>query len=140
MSFEGRVRDRNQGRKVRMLQYEAYKEMAEQEGERIMAEACAKFPILAALCVHRVGRLLPGEIAVWSGVVAEHRAAAFDACRYIIDEVKARLPIWKKEHYGHASAEWIGAPAKKLRKLARTARNRKIRSGSDSARVQVSRT
>lgn len=72
-----------------------------------MDEARAKFAVLSAGCVHRIGRLAVGELAVWIGVTAEHRDAAFDACRYIIDELKTRVPIWKKEHYASGAPEWI---------------------------------
>jgi molybdopterin synthase catalytic subunit len=140
VSFEGRVRDRNRQRKVRRLEYEAYEELAVQEGERIMAEAAGKFSVRAAMCVHRVGRLDPGEIAVWVGVMAEHRAEAFDACRYIIDEVKARVPIWKKEHYADAPAEWVSPPAPRPRKTAHLARKRKTRRRSDSAGIPAAST
>jgi len=105
--FEGRVRDRNRGRTVRLLEYEAYDRLAEKEGGRVVAAAKKKFGLKAAVCVHRIGRLRAGEAAVWVGVLADHRAAAFDACRYIIDELKARVPIWKKEHYARGAAEWI---------------------------------
>ena len=107
VSFEGWVRNRNDGQPVRSLEYEAYASLAEKEGSRILAEAREKFPILAAECVHRVGHLQLGELAVWVGVTAEHRGAAFDACRYIIDETKARAPIWKKEHYASGATAWI---------------------------------
>ena len=110
VSFEGRVRRRNHGREVRSLEYEAYRELAEKEGARIMTEAREKFTLLSAACVHRVGHLRIGELALWTGVAAEHRAEAFAACRYIIDQVKARVPIWKKEHYETGATEWI-APA-----------------------------
>jgi molybdopterin synthase catalytic subunit len=106
-TFEGRVRNHNEGRAVEALDYEAYGPLAEREGERIIAEAREKFRIIGALCVHRTGSLSLGDLAVWVGVTAEHRAAAFDACRYIIDEIKARLPIWKKEHYAGGATEWI---------------------------------
>ena len=126
VSFEGRVRGRNQGRAVRLLEYEAYGQLAEKEGRRVVAEAEKKFSLRAAACVHRVGRLRVGEVAVWAGVLAEHRAAAFDACRYIIDEVKARVPIWKKEHYARGPAEWI-APAIPEAAKPRAARKSKAR-------------
>src|SRR5512146_548158 len=99
VTFEGRVRPRNQDRAVQALEYEAYGGLAEKEGLRILAEARERFALGAALCVHRVGRLEIGEIAVWVGVAAPHRGNAFDACRFIIDELKRRVPIWKKEHY-----------------------------------------
>jgi len=107
VAFEGRVRDNSGGRPVRALDYEAYAPLAEKEGERILAEAGAKFEILWAACVHRTGSLELGDVAVWVAAAAGHRGAAFDACRYIIDETKARVPIWKREHYADGSSEWI---------------------------------
>lgn len=107
VTFEGRVRDRNDGRSVRSLEYEAYVPLAESEGARILAEARGRFALLRAVAVHRTGHLQLGELAVWVGVTAEHRGAAFEACRYIIDEAKARLPIWKKEHYTDGATAWI---------------------------------
>jgi molybdopterin synthase catalytic subunit len=106
-AFEGWVRDHNDGRAVRGLRYEAYVELAEAEGRRIVREALDRFGALDACCVHRVGELAIGELAVWVGVSAAHRAAAFDACRWIIDEVKARVPIWKHEHYADGDAGWL---------------------------------
>ena len=107
VTFEGRVRDRNEGRPVRALDYEAFAPLAQKEGEKIVREARDKFQVVGAACVHRTGSLSLGDVAVWVGVTAVHRAAAFDACRYIIEEVKARLPIWKKEHYEGGSSEWV---------------------------------
>ena len=107
VTFEGWVRDRNEGQPVQSLEYEAYIPLATSEGEKILAEARAKFALLSAAGVHRVGHLQLGEMAVWVGVTAEHRGAAFEACRYIIDEAKARLPIWKKEHYLSGATTWI---------------------------------
>lgn len=107
VTFEGWVRNRNDGQPVLSLEYEGYAPLADKEGERILAEARAKFALLGAAGVHRVGHLQLGDLAVWVGVTAEHRGAAFDACRYIIDEAKARLPIWKKEHYASGATAWI---------------------------------
>ena len=107
VTFEGWVRNRNAGRPVLRLEYEAYAVLAEKEGERIIAEAKEKFPILAAAGIHRTGALALGELAVWVGVTAEHRGAAFEACRYIIDQSKARIPIWKREHYADGATAWI---------------------------------
>lgn len=107
VTFEGWVRNRNEGQPVHSLEYEAYAPLAESEGEKILAEAREKFALIAAAGVHRVGHLQLGDLAVWVGVTAEHRGAAFDACRYIIDEAKARLPIWKKEHYVDGATAWI---------------------------------
>ncbi|MFC3551220.1 molybdenum cofactor biosynthesis protein MoaE [Lysobacter cavernae] len=106
-SFEGWVRNHNDGRDVRGLRYEAYAALAAVEGERVLAEAMAQFTILDARCVHRIGDLAIGELAVWVGVSAAHRDAAFAACRYIIDEVKARVPIWKHERYDDGDAGWL---------------------------------
>lgn len=106
-AFEGWVRNVNEGRRVLRLEYEAYPQLAQKEGEAILAEARAKFDIAAAVCVHRIGMLAIGDLAVWVGVSAAHRADAFDACRYVIDEVKARVPIWKKEHYTDGDSGWI---------------------------------
>ncbi len=106
-SFEGWVRDHNDGRTVHGLRYEAYVALAETEGERVLDEALQKFDIVDARCVHRVGDLAIGELAVWAGVSAAHRDAAFAACRYIIDEVKSRVPIWKHERYAEGEAGWL---------------------------------
>lgn len=106
-SFEGWVRDQNEGRQVHGLRYEAYATLATREGERIVGEALSRFDIIDARCVHRVGDLSIGELAVWVGVSAAHRDAAFAACRYIIDEVKARVPIWKNERYAEGDAGWL---------------------------------
>jgi molybdopterin/thiamine biosynthesis adenylyltransferase/molybdopterin synthase catalytic subunit/rhodanese-related sulfurtransferase len=106
-SFEGWVRDHNEGRQVRRLEYEAFAALAEREGERIVAEAVEKYGVRRAACVHRIGDLALGEIAVWVGVCAPHRGEAFAACRYIIDEVKHRVPIWKKEHYVDGDSGWV---------------------------------
>lgn len=107
VTFEGWVRNRNDGQPVLSLEYEAYALLAETEGERILAEARAKFDLVGAAGVHRVGHLQLGDLAIWVGVTAEHRGAAFDGCRYIIDEAKARLPVWKKEHYASGTTAWI---------------------------------
>jgi adenylyltransferase/sulfurtransferase len=106
-SFEGWVRDFNDGRPVERLEYEAYALLAVKEGERIVAEAIERFGVTQARCVHRVGELALGELAVWIGVSSPHRGEAFAACRYIIDEVKHRVPIWKKEYYVDGDSGWV---------------------------------
>lgn len=106
-SFEGWVRNHNEGHKVRHLEYEAFEPLAVKEGERIVAEAIKRFGIERAACVHRVGDLAIGDMAVWVGASARHRDEAFRACRYIIDEVKHRVPIWKKEHYENGDSGWV---------------------------------
>lgn len=105
--FEGWVRDHNDGRAVDGLRYEAYAALAEAEGARIVAEARERFDVTAVACVHRTGELAVGEVAVWVGACAAHRGAAFDACRFVIDEVKARVPIWKRERYADGDAGWL---------------------------------
>jgi molybdopterin synthase catalytic subunit len=106
-SFEGWVRNHNEGRRVLRLEYEAYETLGVKEGERIVAEALERFGVRRIACVHRVGDLAIGELAVWVGVSAAHRDEAFAACRYVIDEVKQRLPIWKKEHYPEGDSGWV---------------------------------
>jgi molybdopterin synthase catalytic subunit len=106
-AFEGWVRDHNEGQRVEHLEYEAYEPLAVREAERIVAEAVARFGVAHAACAHRVGELRVGELAVWVGVSAPHRDEAFRACRYIIDEIKHRLPIWKKEHYVDGNSGWV---------------------------------
>lgn len=105
--FEGWVRDNHRGKAVQALDYQTYRELALSEGERIMQEACTRFDIDAASAVHRVGALALGDVAVWVGVSAGHRDAAFSACRWIIDEIKARVAIWKREHYPDGVSEWL---------------------------------
>ena len=106
-SFEGWVRDHDGGRAVVGLDYQVYPELALRDGERVIDEAYQRFDILRARCVHRHGELAIGDLAVWVGVSAAHRDAAFAACRYVIDEVKGRLPIWKREHYTEGISIWI---------------------------------
>jgi adenylyltransferase/sulfurtransferase len=106
-AFEGWVRDHNEGQRVLRLEYEAYAALAVREGERIIAEAQQKFGVPHILCVHRVGELAIGDLAVWVGASAPHRDEAFRACRYVIDEVKHRVPIWKKEHYVNGDSGWV---------------------------------
>ena len=97
-SYEGWVRDHNEGRDVNALHYTAYKELAQTVGCEILDEAESKFQVKSAIA-HRVGDLSVADIAVWVGVTAHHRGDTFLACRYIIDNIKHRLPVWKKEEY-----------------------------------------
>ncbi len=109
--FEGRVRDENEGRTVLRLDYEAYEVLCLKEGGRILDEAQTLFGLLGTHGVHRTGSLELGECAIWVGVLAAHRDAAFDACRWIIDELKQRLPIWKREHYQDGTVDWVRCEA-----------------------------
>jgi molybdopterin synthase catalytic subunit len=107
VGFEGWIRNQNEGQEVLRLEYEVYEPLAIKEGAKVIAEAKSKFPVLHAECVHRSGLLQIGECAVWVGVTSAHRDEAFSACRYIIDQVKVRLPIWKKEHYVEGHSGWV---------------------------------
>jgi molybdopterin synthase catalytic subunit len=106
-SFEGWIRNHNEGQQVLRLEYEAYEPLAVSEGEAVIEQARQDFPFLHAHCVHRTGMLEIGECAVWVGVSSPHRGEAFQACRQIIDQVKVRLPIWKKEHYADGHTDWV---------------------------------
>jgi molybdopterin synthase catalytic subunit len=106
-SFEGWIRNLNDGHEVRRLEYEVYEPLCLSEGARIIDEARRRWSILDAGCVHRFGALEIGDCAVWVGVTSAHRDEAFQACRYIIDEIKTRLPIWKKEHYANGDSGWV---------------------------------
>lgn len=105
--FEGWVRNHNEGHAVLRLEYEVYAPVATKEGDKILVEAREQFSVIEARGVHRSGLLEIGECAVWVGVVAAHRDDAFKACRYIIDALKVRLPIWKKEHYANGDSGWV---------------------------------
>ncbi|WP_025824409.1 molybdenum cofactor biosynthesis protein MoaE [Asaia astilbis] len=106
-SFEGWVRNHSDGQAVLGLDYQAYPALAETEALAVLREAEARFDIVAASCIHRTGSLVIGDMAVWIGVSAAHRDAAFTACRFVIDEIKKRVPIWKRERYADGHSEWI---------------------------------
>lgn len=104
--FLGTARDRTGGRRVLALEYEAYASMAESVMEEIGTEVALRHSPCRIAVEHRTGRLLPGEIAVVVVAASPHRAAAFAACREVIERVKARAPIWKKEFF-EDGAEWV---------------------------------
>ena len=108
VSFEGWVRDWNDGRRVKKLHYEAYEPLALSEGHRIVNEAFEKYPISELRAIHRLGELELSEIAVWVGATGRHREEAFGACRFVIDQITAHAPIWKKEFYEDGESEWVG--------------------------------
>jgi molybdopterin synthase catalytic subunit len=114
LTFEGRVRDFNDGRAVVRLAYEAYSEMAEGELRKICEEAGSRFEVTAIVAAHRTGLLELGEVSVSIAVAAPHRAACYEASRYVIEELKLRLPIWKHEQYADGTAGWVGAPESAL--------------------------
>lgn len=104
--FDGVVRDHARGHAVQYLEYEAYVEMAEPQMLTIARDAQTRWPDVRIAAAHRLGRLEIGEASVIIAVASPHRAAAFDACRYVIDTLKATVPIWKKE-VGPDGAEWV---------------------------------
>lgn len=113
VTFEGRVRDRNDGRTVIGLHYDAYQEMAEDVLEDIQRRTCEAFPVSFVGLLHRVGTLSVGETAVVVTVTAAHRSAAFDAARFAVEAIKAELPVWKQEEYEDGSRGWLdGDPTK----------------------------
>lgn len=109
-SFVGLVRNHHVGRAVTSLAYSAYGPMAEQLCARIVADAEARWPVAVALA-HRVGDLRIGDAAVAVVCASAHRAAAFEACRWVIEEVKARVPIWKRERYADGTEAWVDPTA-----------------------------
>ena len=107
VTFEGRVRDWSDGRRVTRLEYEAYGPMAETEIETILHEVTREHPGVRVFAAHRVGSLEVGEVAVVCAASAVHRGEAFRACGQIIDRIKERAPIWKREH-GPDGPYWVG--------------------------------
>jgi MoaE-MoaD fusion protein len=108
--FEGIVRNQTRGRKTLYLDYEAYEEMALKEMESLAAQALSQFQIRDVAVVHRLGRLEIGETSVLIVVASAHRAAAFDACRWLIDTLKRTVPIWKKEYFEDGAVWADGEP------------------------------
>jgi molybdopterin synthase catalytic subunit len=105
--FVGTVREVNEGRSVSAIEYSAYKSMARAELERILDEAVERFGISALVVEHRIGLLGLGEVSVAIAAAHPHRASALDSTRYVIEEIKKRVPIWKKEHYADGTREWV---------------------------------
>ena len=108
--FEGVVRDHTRGRHTLYLDYEAYEEMALKQMEELAGQALAQFPVRDVALVHRLGRLEIGETSVLIVVASAHRAAAFDACRWLIDTLKRTVPIWKKEYFVDGAVWAAGEP------------------------------
>lgn len=98
-TFEGWVRDHNNARQVSHLTYYGYESLAHNQGKQLITEAKAKFDITHAIAMHRIGELAIGDMAVWIGVASAHRYPAFDACRWLLDAIKAQIPVWKQEFY-----------------------------------------
>ncbi len=108
--FEGIVRDHSRGRRTLYLEYEAYRPMALSEMETLAEHALERFPVREVALVHRLGRLESGETSVLIAVASAHRAAAFDACRWLIDTLKKTVPIWKKEYFEDGAVWADGEP------------------------------
>ena len=120
VSFLGTVRDHHGGREVRALSYSAYDPMAESVFGEIVAEAAARWPVRIAL-QHRLGELQIGNIAVAVAVAGGHRDEAFAACRYVIEELKRRVPIWKREGFADGTEEWVNEGVAKSEERGETA-------------------
>lgn len=105
--FLGTVRDRNEGRAVQGMEYEAYEEMAREVLGEIAREAGALLGTDQVAVVHRLGSLSVGEVSVAIAVSSPHRAQAYEASRYVIEEIKKRLPVWKREHYVDGERSWV---------------------------------
>jgi molybdopterin synthase catalytic subunit len=104
--FEGLIRNINHGKDVTKLEYEAYPLLAEKELRQICEEAAQRFKLSFVRTLHRTGTLEIGETAVIVQVMSKHRTESFDGCRFVIDQLKKRVPIWKKEHYSDGTYDW----------------------------------
>lgn len=110
--FAGTVRDTNDGRSVTAIDYSAYTSMAESELESILAEAQDRFGVMGIVAEHRVGTLALGDVSVAIVAAHAHRAPALDCTRFVIEEIKKRVPIWKREHYADGAREWVDPTAR----------------------------
>jgi molybdopterin synthase catalytic subunit len=111
VTFEGWVRNHHEGRDVLHLEYEAYPALCLKEAQKLEAEVRAKFEMIDLVCVHRTGHCGIGAMAVWVGVTAEHRGPAYAASEYYMNQLKVRLPIWKKETYVDGQSDWVRCEA-----------------------------
>lgn len=109
VTFEGRVRNMNEGRRVTRLHYDAYEDMATRVFTDILRRTREAYPVTSIRVLHRTGTLRVGETAVAVAVAAGHRDEAFAAARFVIEAVKADLPVWKREEYEDGSSRWLGA-------------------------------
>jgi molybdopterin synthase catalytic subunit len=116
--FVGTVRDTNEGRAVSGMEYTAYEAMAHRELERIVDEAADRFGTVDVLLEHRLGALEVGDVSVAIVAAHPHRARAFDAVRYVIEELKRRVPVWKLEHYVDGTREWVDPTGKPMEAVA----------------------
>lgn len=106
--FIGTVRNKTNNKTVRWLEYEAYQSMAVAEIKKIIEAATSRWKLLGHAVSHRIGTLVPGEVAVVVAVSTPHRKESFEACQFIVDELKAKVPIWKKEVFEDGE-QWVSA-------------------------------
>ncbi|OGI08432.1 MAG: hypothetical protein A3I68_05775 [Candidatus Melainabacteria bacterium RIFCSPLOWO2_02_FULL_35_15] len=107
VTFEGRVRNHNDLKQVIKLEYECYYPMAMKVLEEIKNQALKKWNIKKLIAVHRIGEIPIGEIAVWIGIASVHRKESFEACQFVINEIKHKVPIWKRETYFDGFVKWV---------------------------------
>lgn len=107
--FVGTVREQNEGRSVTGIEYAAYETMAQRVLDAIVSECCARFGTADVVAEHRIGRLDLGEASVAVATAHPHRGQAYDASRFVIEQIKRRLPVWKREAYADGTREWVGA-------------------------------
>lgn len=112
VAFEGWVRNHHQGRAVSALSYRAHPVLAVRAGTQLVQLTAAEPDVLGVAAIHRVGDLVIGDVAVWIGVLAGHRAAAFQHCRALLDRIKSEVPIWKHEQYTDGTSGWTGHDVK----------------------------
>ena len=105
--FIGTVRDTSDGRVVTRLEYEAYHAMAEAELSALVSEGAKRFDVSAIAAEHRIGELHVGELSVVIASAHRHRSAAIECTRFVIEEIKKRVPIWKREHFKDGTREWV---------------------------------
>ena len=117
--FLGCVRNHNEGRAVSGVHYEAYRDMAERTLREIVEEAAQRMSPVRIAAVHRIGELAVGEASIAIAASSPHRAQAFDGCRYVIEEVKERLSIWKQERYVSGESEWLDGNVPPVSQLER---------------------
>lgn len=106
-AFTGTMRDFNEGDDVKAMTLEHYPGMTESQLDAIVADAKAKWPLIDALILHRVGDIKPGETIVLTACWSAHRAASFEACRFLMEALKSRAPFWKKETLNDDSTRWV---------------------------------
>lgn len=107
VTFEGLVRNHNNQKSVEKLTYYGYEQLALNQGKLLIQKAKELFAIEQAVAIHRIGDLKIGDMAVWIGVTSAHRTSAFDACRWLLDEIKAEIPVWKQEFYPDSEPLWL---------------------------------